>query len=116
MIDGTPKRPYRQRERADHVAKTRRRIAEAAAELHGTVGPARTTISAVAERAGVGRPTVYRHFPTEADLFAANPWPDPAAWIAIADPRERLATALDALYGYYEETGATLANVRRDAD
>ncbi len=124
MIDRNPKRPYRQKERADHVAETRRRIAAAAAELHGTVGPARTTISAVAERAGVGRPTVYRHFPTDGDLLAAcsahyfadHPWPDPAAWAAIADPHERLATALDALYGYYEDTGRMFANVRRDLE
>src|SRR4051794_17575005 len=124
MIDRNSKRPYRQKERADSVAETRRRISQAAVELHGTVGPARTTISAVAERAGVGRPTVYRHFPTEGDLlaacsghfFAANPWPDPASWAAIADPRERLATALDALYGYYERTGRMFANVRRDLD
>jgi AcrR family transcriptional regulator len=124
MSDGTQKRRYQQRERAEHVAETRRRIAQAAAELHGTVGPARTTISAVAEHAGVGRPTVYRHFPTEADLltacsahfFGTNPWPDPVAWTAIADPRERLATALDQLYAYYERTGTTLANVRRDVD
>lgn len=122
MIDRTPKRTYEQRERAEHVAETRRRIAAAAAELHETLGPARTTISAVAEHAGVGRPTVYRHFPTEADLLAAcsghylaaHPWPDPAAWAEIADAHARLATALDALYAYYERTGRMFANVRRD--
>jgi AcrR family transcriptional regulator len=124
MIDRNSKRPYRQKERADSVAETRRRISQAAVELHGTLGPARTTISAVAERAGVGRPTVYRHFPTERDLLAAcsahffgdHPWPDPAPWAAIADPRARLATALDALYGYYERTGQMFSNVHRDLD
>ena len=73
---------------------TRRRITEAAVELHTSVGPARTTVSAVAERAGVQRHTVYRHFPTEEDLFAAcsahfdelHPAPDIAAWRAEADP------------------------------
>ena len=77
------------------MAETHLRITEAAIELHGTVGPSRTTLSAVAERAGVERRTLYRHFPTEADLFAAcsthyfaaNPLPDPAAWRAIRDPR-----------------------------
>src|SRR6266581_2190750 len=77
------KRKYQLKKRADEMAETRRRITEAAVGLHGTVGPARTTLSAVAERAGVQRHTVYRHFPTEADLFdacsshhiTANPWP-----------------------------------------
>ena len=102
---------------------TRQRITEAAVELHGSVGPARTTITAVAERAGVQRHTVYRHFPTEDDLFAAcsghyfagHPWPDPGAWRAIADPAERLARGLDELYAYYERDRGDVANVLRDA-
>ena len=81
-------RKYEKKRRAELEAETRRRITEAAVELHGTVGPARTSISAVAERAGVRRSTVYRHFPDEAALFdacsshwaAANPVPDMAAW------------------------------------
>lgn len=118
------KRKYELRKRADEMAETRRRITEAAVELHGTVGPARTTLSAVAERAGVQRHTVYRHFPTEADLFGAcsvhyftaHPWPDLAAWRAIDDPHERLARALDELYGYYERTEPMFSNVLRDAE
>ena len=106
------------------MAETHLRITEAAIELHGTVGPARTTLSAVAERAGVERRTLYRHFPTEADLFeacsthwfGANPWPDLAAWRAIRDPGERLARALDELYAYYERTAAMYGNVLRDAE
>ena len=97
---------------------------EAAIELHGTVGPSRTTLSAVAKRAGVERRTLYRHFPTEADLFAAcsthyfsaNPWPDLGGWHAIRDPQQRLAVALDELYAYYERTEPMLANVLRDAE
>jgi AcrR family transcriptional regulator len=116
-------RKYELGKRAETMRDTQRRITEAAVELHGTVGPARTTISAVAERAGVQRHTVYRHFPTETDLFAAcsghywgtNPWPDTAAWRAIADPGERLEAALDETYRYYERTSAMLANVLRDA-
>ena len=91
----TPRRKYEQKKRADDVAETRLRITEAAIELHGTVGPSRTTLSAVARRAGVERRTLYRHFPTEAELFAAcsthyfaaNPWPDLDGWRAIRDPR-----------------------------
>jgi AcrR family transcriptional regulator len=94
-----------------------------AVDLHRTVGPARTTITAVAQRAGVQRHTVYRHFPTEDDLFAAcsghffaaHPWPDPAAWRTVADPAERLTAALDELYAYYERAAGMLTNVLRDA-
>ena len=115
-------RRYQLRKRADAMQDTRRRITEAAVELHGSIGPARTTISAVAERAGVQRQTVYRHFPTEDDLFdacsglfaEAHPLPDLAAWRAVADPAERLEVALDELYAYYEGTEAMYANLLRD--
>jgi AcrR family transcriptional regulator len=115
-------RPYTLRKRADAMAATRERITEAAMHLHGSVGPSRTTISAVAERAGVQRQTVYRHFATEADLFAAcsrhfaamHPGPDAGAWGAIADPEQRLARALDELYAFYEGTAAMWANIFRD--
>ena len=118
------KRKYELKQRADDMAQTHLRITEAAIELHGTVGPSRTTMSAIAERAGVERRTLYRHFPTEADLFAAcsshyfaaNPWPDPGDWRAIRDPQERLERALDELYAYYECTEPMLGNVLRDAE
>ncbi|HEY7420760.1 MAG TPA: helix-turn-helix domain-containing protein [Gaiellaceae bacterium] len=120
----TPKRKYELKKRAQEMAETHRRITEAAIELHGTVGPSRTTLSAVAKRAGVERRTLYRHFPTEADLFAAcsthyftaNPWPDLASWRAIHDPRQRLQRALDELYAYYERTEPMISNVLRDAE
>jgi AcrR family transcriptional regulator len=119
-----PKRKYELKKRADEVAETHLRITEAAIELHGTVGPSRTTMSAVAKRAGVERRTLYRHFPTEADLFeacsthyfAANPFPDLESWRAIGNPRQRLELALDELYAYYERTETVLGNVLRDAD
>jgi len=118
------KRKYELKKRADDVAKTHARITEAAIELHGSVGPSRTTMRAVAERAGVERRTLYRHFPTEADLFeacsteyfAANPWPDPAGWRAVRDPGQRLERALEELYAYYERTEPMLSNVLRDAE
>jgi AcrR family transcriptional regulator len=124
MSHEKPRRKYELRRRAEQVAETHRRITDAAIELHGTVGPARTTLSAVAERAGVERRTLYRHFPDEAELFAAcstayfqaNPWPDLDAWRAIRDPGERLAHALDELYAYYERTAPMFANVLRDAE
>src|SRR5215204_3933505 len=102
------KRPYTKKRRAELEAETRRRITKTAVELHGTLGPARTSISAIARRAGVRRSTVYRHFPDEATLFAAcsaqwageNPVPDLERWALIEDPDERLQVALDELYGY----------------
>lgn len=118
-----PPRPYEKRRRAEAELQTRRRITEATVELHRTVGPARTTVSAIAQRAGVQRATVYRHFPADADLFAAcsahwiglYPYPAMDALPQIADPRERTRTALGALYAYYRTVEPMLANVRRDA-
>ena len=118
------KRKYELKKRAEEMAETHLRITEAAIELHGTVGPSRTTMSAVAKRAGVERRTLYRHFPTEADLFAAcsthyftaNPWPDLGSWRAIRDPHQRLEHALDELYAYYERTEPMFSNVLRDAE
>jgi AcrR family transcriptional regulator len=118
------RRKYELKQRAQEMAETRRRITKAAVELHGTIGPARTTMSAVAERAGVQRHTLYRHFPSESELFgacsghffAANPLPDPARWRAIGDPRRRLARALDDLYAYYESNEPMFSNVLRDVE
>src|SRR5215218_6552962 len=97
----TGARRYRKRRRAEQERRTRERITEAAVRLHGTVGPARTTVSGVAKEAGVQRATVYRHFPDEESLFAAcsahywasNPMPNPDAWSSISEPGARLRQA-----------------------
>lgn len=117
------KRSYRKKKRARQEAETRLRITEAVMELHRSVGPANTTVTQVAELAGVGRQTVYNHFPTEAELIEAcsthwaaeNPLPDPTAWAAVEDPDERLDTALAELYAWYSETEDMMGNVLRDA-
>jgi AcrR family transcriptional regulator len=91
--------------------RSRRRIAQAVYELHKTVGPARTTVSAIASKAGVQRLTVYRHFPDELDLHRAclahwselHPWPDPSLWRGIPDPPERLRTALGEIYRFFAD-------------
>lgn len=122
MPDETPARPYRMQLRAQQQERTGQRIIESAVELHGTVGPARTSISAVAAHAGVRRSTVYRHFPDEAALFdactthwmSANPPPDLGTWAGIADPDERLRFALADLHGYYQRTEGMLDNLFRD--
>lgn len=118
-----PKRKYRKRRRAELEEETRLRITEAAVDLHGSLGPARTTISAVAERAGVQRATVYRHFPDEEALFGAcsahwraqHPLPDLAEWAAVGDPSERVRVALSALYAWYERGEGMLEKTTRDA-
>jgi AcrR family transcriptional regulator len=115
-------RPYRMQRRAESQEQTRRRITESAVELHGTVGPSRTSLSAVAAHAGVRRSTLYLHFADEAALFdactahwaAANPLPDLAAWAMVDDPDERLSTALAELYAFYGRTEAMLENLFRD--
>jgi AcrR family transcriptional regulator len=117
------KRSYQLKRRAERQDETRRRIAVATAALHEEIGPAATTISAIAERAGVERLTVYRHFPDESELFracqqhflAAHPYPDISAWTTITDPVERLGYALTAFYARYRETEAMTANILRDA-
>ena len=116
-------RDYRKVKRAEEEERTRARIVDAAEELHGTVGPAYATISAIAERAGVTRTTVYRHFPDDEALFLAcsGQWlsrqtlPDPEAWNAVADPVERLQVGLADLYRYFRAGHGMLANVQRDA-
>jgi AcrR family transcriptional regulator len=109
--------------KSEQKSATRRRIVEATVELHSTIGPARTTISAVADRAGVPRLTVYRHFPDQRELelacsaliMAREPLPDPGVWTADT-PSERLRNGLEELYRYYSRNEGLLANVLRDAE
>jgi len=117
------RRKYTKRRRAESEQETRLRITEAAVALHGSVGPARTTISAIADKAGVQRATVYRHFPDEKSLFAAcsghyaalNPPPDLTAWSDEEDAGTRLRRALTEMYAWYGRTEPMLENVLRDA-
>jgi AcrR family transcriptional regulator len=123
FIEMVEKRKYEMRRRAERQRETRRRIVEATVELHRTWGPANTTISEIAQRAGVNRLTVYNHFPDITDLLKAcskswterHPAPDPTPWAQISDPRERLRTALTELYGFYARTEPMRGNVLRDA-
>jgi AcrR family transcriptional regulator len=117
-------RDYELKRRAEQMADTRRRIVEAAVDLHRSIGPSQTTVTAVAERAGVQRQTYYRHFPDEKSLLKAcssmdmerNPLPDPEEWREIADPGERLRHGLDELYGYYAANETLVANLIRDIE
>lgn len=124
MSSRSESRPYRKVERARREEETRLRITKAAVELHGSVGPARTSVTEVARLAGVSRMTVYNHFPTDVDLFMAcsthwateNPFPDPGEWSEVDDPSERLRTALSELYGWYRDKQGMLSMVFRDID
>src|SRR5882724_3024396 len=118
------RRPYRLQQRAAQQAETHLALARAAFELHNSVGPSRTTVSAIAEKAGVQRLTVYRHFPDDNAIFAActayafteAPPPDPETWRAIPEPEERLRLALRQLHVYYRRRRRLLANLDRDAE
>jgi AcrR family transcriptional regulator len=119
MSERCPRTGARERKRE----QTRRRIVEAAVELHSTIGPSRTSFSAVARRAGVTRPTLYAYFPDQPSLFAAcsahglalDPPPDPRGWVDVADPWDRLRLALTETYAYYRRNAGRIANIERDA-
>jgi AcrR family transcriptional regulator len=116
-------RKYELKRRAETQAETRRRIVEAAIQLHRTKGPARTTFSDIARLAGVQRHTLYRHFPDERELGLAcsglyldeNPPPSATAWRSIDDPAARLRRGLSELYSFYETAEDMLTCLLRDA-
>lgn len=118
------KRGYRLGERARKQQQTRLRIAEAAVDLHCSVGPARTTVSQIAESAGVQRHTVYAHFPDERSLFLAcsalaierDPLPDPDQLRALPPGDPRLCRGLELFYGWFERNAQHAGCVLRDAE
>src|SRR4028119_302049 len=115
---------YELKKRAERQQETRLRIARATLELHEILGPGLTTRSAIAQRAGVTRPTVYSHFPDELTLGKAcsslemsdNPLPDPGRWEEIADPEERMRGAVGDLYAYLRRREGLWANILRDQE
>lgn len=117
-------RTYTLKRRAQQQAETRQRIVEAAVDLHSSLGPAATTYSMVAERAGVQRHTLYAHFPDERSLFLAcsgltmerDPLPEAEPWRAVSDQRKRLRIGLSALYRWYERNASLAGCVLRDAE
>jgi AcrR family transcriptional regulator len=118
----TEKRPYELKERATRQAATRERIVAATVELHQERGPAATTVTEIAQRAGVSRLTVYQHFPSDSDLFSAcqhrffahHPRPDLAPALALEDPRERLCAVLTLLYRAYRRQAPMTSKILRD--
>lgn len=124
MSNEHPRRGYRLGKRADKQQETRRRIVEAAVELHGSIGPARTSIAQIAERAGVQRHTFYAHFPDERSLLMAcsglsmerDPLPDPESWLEVPTGVRRVRHGLAELYAWYERNADLTACVLRDAE
>jgi AcrR family transcriptional regulator len=122
-VCSTERRQYRKTKRADDEERTRRRIVDATEALHGSLGPAHTSVAAIAERAGVTRATVYRHFPDAESLFIAcsAQWrsqqqlPDPESWTAHADPLRRLREGLADIYRYYRAGEQMITLTHRDA-
>ena len=118
------KRQYKQSKRAEQAEETRQRIVDAAVQLHEELGPAQTTISAIAERAGVQRLTVYRHFADDRAIFAActshwrmlNPPPEQTEWQGVTDPVERAITAVTRIYSYYRRNRGMLHKSFRDIE
>lgn len=124
MIHEMQPRPYTLRKRAQSRDETRQRIVEATIALHEEVGPRNTTISAIAERAGVQRLTVYRHFPDENAVFQActSSWLEqhPLPPLPVLAEREQAGAAalrhgLLALYRYYRQNQGMLRASWRDA-
>jgi AcrR family transcriptional regulator len=117
-------RTYTMSARRHAVDDTRLRITEATMRLHERVGPRQTTVSAIAEEAGVTRVTVYRHFPDEESLVLAcsthwrglHPRPDPSTWSEIRDPVLRLRTALEQTYGWTRTAAPMMTKIHRDVD
>jgi AcrR family transcriptional regulator len=117
-------RGYTMRARQESVEQTRLRITLATMRLHERVGPAATTVSAIADEAGVTRLTVYRHFPDDEALVKAcsghwrtlHPRPDVDAWSRIADPVQRLRVALAETYAWARTAAAMMTKIYRDLD
>src|SRR5215216_5783474 len=124
VIISSMARKYEMKRRAERQKETCRRIVDATVELHRTIGPLRTTISAIAEKAGVQRHTYYAHFPELKELYTActghyaaeRPPPDRSSWTEVADHEERLRRALSEVYAYYGHHEEIFANVLRDAE
>jgi AcrR family transcriptional regulator len=119
-----PTRRYEQRLRAETSAATRRRITEVTVDLHDSVGPAKTTVTEIARRAGVQRPTFYKHFPDDHSLFeactthwfAAHPPPAPDELEAIEELGQRVERGLLGLYRYYRTHESMFSHWLRDAE
>lgn len=121
-------RKYQLRKRAEGLDATRERIVEATAALHYQQGVAATSYIQIAERAGVGAATVYRHFPTLGSLVEAcganvaavtqPPVPEnaPAVFAGLTERGQRLERLVAELDAYYGRASVWLGIAARDRD
>lgn len=119
-------RKYQLRKRAEGLDATRERIVEATAALHYEQGVAATSYIQIAERAGVGAATVYRHFPTLGSLVNAcgahvadvtqPPVPQnaPAVFAGLTERGQRLERLVAELDAYYGRASVWLGIAARD--
>src|SRR5262245_224787 len=107
-------RRYRLDRRAEIAEETRRRIVKATYELHGEQGIHATTMTHIAERAGVSVGTVYHHFPTYQDAVfacsqhadATNPFPTADIFAGLTTMEERVRRLVREIFGFYERLPA----------
>lgn len=120
-------RKYRMGARAEAVAVTRRQIIDAAKDLHARQGLAGTSYEEIAQRAGVAEGTVYRHFPTLAELIPAcaetihvlqpiRPEEAAAMFPPLPRPSQRLEWLVQGTCDCYRRDGGWLHALRREED
>ncbi|MCB9136696.1 MAG: TetR/AcrR family transcriptional regulator [Anaerolineales bacterium] len=120
-------RQYKMQTRSMATEKTKERIVQAAKELHASQGLQGTSYIEIADKAGVAMATVYRHFPSIADLIPACASSivvlqtlTPDAVIALfqgkAGVLERLEWIIQGTCECYERDSGWLQAARREGD
>ena len=121
-------RKYDMHRRAAAAEETRRRIVDATRQLHTIQGIAATRYDDIAERAGVGVGTVYRHFPSVDELIPACgrvvmeavALPDASAARAlftdVSAPQARIERLEREAFAIYERGAPELTAARREPD
>lgn len=121
-------RKYQLRKRAEGLDATRERIVDATAALHYEQGVVATSYVQIAERAGVGPATVYRHFPTLGSLVEAcgahvyeaiqPPQPEnaPTVFAGLGTRQQRLERLVAELDAFYDRGAVNLGVAARDRD
>jgi AcrR family transcriptional regulator len=103
-------RRYRLDRRAETAEQTRRRIVEATHALHAERGIYATSMTQIAQRAGVSVGTVYHHFPTYQDaVFACSqraaemfPFPSADIFVGLSTLENRVRRLVRESFGFYE--------------
>lgn len=121
-------RRYRMSKRAKAVDETRDRIVAATLTLHMEKGVVATSHSDIADRAGVGAATVYRHFPSLDTLVEACgarvqemvraplPAEAPAVFAGLVGRRARLERLVAELGDLYTRGAPAFVAAQRDRD